>query len=67
MQGRQLLEHMMHLIRERDHLKTLLQPHDTGHISTAISVLDNRISEIKEQIGMRLDVNITQPVGRVDR
>ena len=55
MQGRQLLEHMMHLIRERDHLKTLLQPHDTGHISTAISVIDNRVSEIKEQIGERLD------------
>lgn len=55
MQGRQLLEHMMHLIRERDHLKTLLQPHDTGHISTAISVLDHRIIEIKEQIGERLE------------
>ena len=55
MQGRLLLEHMMHLIRERDHLKTLLQPHDTGHISTAISVIDNRIVEIKEQIGERLD------------
>lgn len=55
MYGRQLLEHMMHLIRERDHLKTLLQPHDTGHISTAISVLDKRIIEIKDQIGERLD------------
>ena len=63
MYGRQLLEHMMHLIRERDHLKTLLQPHDngrcippyTGHISTAISVLDKRIIEIKEQIGERLE------------
>mgnify|MGYP007096793095 CR=1 FL=1 len=67
MQGRQLLEHMMHLIRERDHLKTLLQPQDTGHINTAISVLDKRIIEIKGQIGDRLDVNITQPVKRMDR
>ena len=55
MYGRQLLEHMMVLIRERQHLETLLQPHDTGHISTAISVLDKRINEIKEQIGKRLD------------
>ena len=55
MYGRQLLEHMMHLIRERDHLKTLLQPQDTGHISTAISVLDKRIIEIKDQIGERIE------------
>ena len=65
MQGRQLLEHMMHLIRERDHLKTLLQDHDTGHISTAISVLDHRINEIKEQIGESLEV--LKPVGRLDK
>ncbi len=65
MHGRQLLEHMMHLIRERDHLKTLLEPQDTGHISTAISVLDRRINEIKEQIGKSLEV--LKPVGRMDK
>ena len=27
-------------------LKTKLQPHDTGHIYTAISVLEARINEI---------------------
>ena len=27
-------------------LKTKLQPHDTGHIHTAISVLEARINEI---------------------
>jgi hypothetical protein len=56
---------MMHLIRERDHLKTLLEPQDTGHISTAISVLDRRINEIKEQIGKSLEV--LKPVGRMDK
>ena len=55
MYGRQLLEHMMVLIREKQHLETLIQPQDTGHISTAISVIDKRINEIKEQIGNRLE------------
>jgi hypothetical protein len=40
------MEHIIHLIREVDYLKTQLQPHDTGHIHTTISTLENRISQL---------------------
>ena len=29
------------------HLKTLLEPHDTGHIHTTISTLNHRIKELE--------------------
>jgi len=44
--------HMQALEREVAHLRTLLGSHDTGHIRTAIGVLENRIHEI----GHRLDL-----------
>jgi len=53
--GKKALEHMMTLIRERNHLESLLEPTDTGHISTAIRVIDGRINELKEQIGDMID------------
>tara|TARA_B100001123_G_C15167071_1_gene969825 strand:+ start:1111 stop:1260 length:150 start_codon:yes stop_codon:yes gene_type:complete len=31
------------------HLKTLLQPHDTGHIHTTISTLQHRVKELEEK------------------
>lgn len=31
-------------------LKTRLQPHDTGHLHTTISVLEERVQEVKSQI-----------------
>jgi hypothetical protein len=39
--------HMIALEREVEYLKTLLQPHDTGHIFTAISVLQEHIDNLK--------------------
>lgn len=45
--------HMQALEREVAHLQTLLQPHDTGHINTAIGVLENRIHEIGNKLGLR--------------
>ena len=33
-----------------DVLEKRLQPHDTGHINTAISVLKDRVQEVKEKI-----------------
>ena len=42
---------MEHLVREVENLRTRIQPHDTGHIHTAISVMENRISELREAIG----------------
>lgn len=38
--------HRRELIREIGELEKRLQPHDTGHIRTAISVLKARIKEI---------------------
>ena len=54
--------HMQALEREVAHLQTLLAPHDTGHIRTAISVLMNRIHEIAntldlESSGQYIDVS----------
>lgn len=34
---------------EVQHLKTKLEPHDTGHIHTTISTLQHRIKELEEQ------------------
>ena len=42
-----MLTHMEHLVREVETLRARLQPHDTGHIHTAINVMENRISELK--------------------
>ena len=44
----ELKNHMFSLISERDHLKTLLQPEDTGHIHTTIDMLEDRIEELGE-------------------
>jgi len=46
--------HMQSLEREVAHLRTLLQPHDTGHIHTAIGVLLNRIHEIGNNLDLEL-------------
>jgi hypothetical protein len=37
------------LKQEVAHLKTLLQPTDTGHIHTTISVLEDRIKELENE------------------
>lgn len=39
-------EHIIHLIREIDHLKTEIREHDTGHIHTTISTLTRRVNEL---------------------
>lgn len=38
--------HMQVLRREVDILKSRLEPQDTGHIRTAISVLEDRLKEV---------------------
>jgi hypothetical protein len=38
----------MFLLEEIQTLKSRLQPHDTGHINTAISVLNERVQEVKK-------------------
>jgi hypothetical protein len=44
----ELLNHKRALLREIEFLKTKLEDHDTGHIRTAISVLEERVKEINE-------------------
>tara|TARA_B100000029_G_scaffold45045_2_gene41540 strand:- start:2214 stop:2363 length:150 start_codon:yes stop_codon:yes gene_type:complete len=34
---------------EVEHLKSKLEPHDTGHIHTTISTLNHRIKELEEK------------------
>ena len=36
------------LQEEVEHYKTLLMPHDTGHINTTISFLEARIKDLQE-------------------
>ena len=38
------------LEEEVEYLKTLLKPHDTGHLHTTISVLENRIKQLKGEL-----------------
>lgn len=67
-------EHIIHLIREIDHLKTEIQPHDTGHIYTTIATLERRVNELmqkheaKDTIGWSQDAseNITFSIGGTD-
>ena len=48
MSRKELLDHMLALVSEVQHLYTMLEPHDTGHIHTTIGMLNSRIDEIKD-------------------
>ena len=43
---RHMYERVIHLLREVEYAKSQLQPHDTGHINTAISWMESRINQI---------------------
>ena len=49
------LNHLVHLKDEINHLKSLLQPPDTGHIHTTIGVLEERVEEITMKLAKDLD------------
>ena len=38
------------LEEEIEHARSCLQPHDTGHINTAISWMTHRVRELKEEL-----------------
>lgn len=44
------LDYLEVLYKEIEHAKSCLQPQDTGHISTAISWMTHRVSEVKDEI-----------------
>ena len=58
------LDHLDFLYKEIKLAESRLQPHDTGHISTAISWMNRRVSEIKEEIRAS---QYKTPIGRVDK
>ena len=45
-----LMNHVRMLNEEITVLKGRIQPHDTGHIHTTISTLEDRVKEINQQI-----------------
>ena len=47
---KELMDHMNFLTKEIRMLEKKIQPHDTGHIHTTISTLENRIEEIQNEI-----------------
>jgi len=48
MNKKELMNHMLALVSEVQHLYTMLKPHDTGHIHTTIGMLNRRIDDIKD-------------------
>jgi len=57
------LDQLEFLYKEIKIAESRLQPHDTGHINTAISWMNHRVSEIKKEIRASQYKN---PIGRVD-
>ena len=55
MKSKEILNTLIVLQSEVEHYKTLLQPHDTGHIYTTISTLESRVEELKERMEPQLD------------
>ena len=44
------VERLIFLVEEIGILKTKIREHDTGHIHTAINVLEHRVKEVKEKL-----------------
>ena len=44
------MDHMMSLIQEIGVLKLRFQPQATGHLHTAVNVLQHRVQEIRQEI-----------------
>ena len=44
------MDHMFALMEEVRVLVGRLEPHDTGHIHTAIGVLNDRVEELKREL-----------------
>lgn len=54
MTPQQKFERIFHLIEEIEYAKAQLQPHDTGHINTAISWMDHRLKQLREEVNGKL-------------
>ena len=45
---------------EVEHLKSKLEPHDTGHIHTTIRTLEDRVDEIQDEIDQYNRKNVNE-------
>lgn len=52
----EMLTTLLVLVNFKTKLQGKLQPHDTGHIHTAISVVEDEMTELKQALGM---MNVT--------
>lgn len=50
MSNEEKLNHMLALKEEIKVLKTMIRPHDTGHIYTTISTLEDRIQTLYKDV-----------------
>ena len=49
-QRKQKMDHMMTLIDEIEIISERFMPHDTGHLHTAVNVLQSRVDELREEL-----------------
>ena len=57
---KELMNHMFALVSEVQHLYTMLEPHDTGHIHTTIGMLNRRIDDFNKYLD-------TLEISKIDR
>tara|TARA_Y100000015_G_C2384374_1_gene86591 strand:- start:579 stop:776 length:198 start_codon:yes stop_codon:yes gene_type:complete len=50
-------ERIIHLLREIEFANSQLKPQDTGHINTAISWMERRVSTLQDEIKRLKDVS----------
>ena len=50
-------ERIIHLLREIEFARSQLQPHDTGHINTAISWMEKRVTALQAELRNTSDSN----------
>lgn len=50
------VDRLQFLLEEISILKSRFKPEDTGHLRTAVSVLNERVKEVKENIESKLEV-----------
>ena len=47
---KQKMDHMMTLMEEIVIISERFMPHDTGHLHTAVNVLQSRVEELREEL-----------------
>lgn len=58
--AKQKFDKLWMLKEEIEYAESQLQPHDTGHINTAISWMTSRLNSLKNELEKELDETPTQ-------